>query len=37
MCVAAVLFMAIGFAVFSLLAAFGDLPRLLGRDRPIPR
>jgi len=32
MCVAAVVFMAIGLAVFSALAVFGDLPRLLGRE-----
>jgi putative spermidine/putrescine transport system permease protein len=35
MCVAAVLFMAIGLAVFGALAVFGDLPRLLGRETAI--
>jgi putative spermidine/putrescine transport system permease protein len=35
MCVAAVVFMAIGLAVFGALAVFGDLPRLLGRETAI--
>lgn len=35
MCVGAVLFMALGFAAFSLLAAIGDLPKLMGRHRPL--
>jgi putative spermidine/putrescine transport system permease protein len=35
MCVAAVLFMAVGFCVFGSLAAIGDLPRLMGRQRPL--
>jgi putative spermidine/putrescine transport system permease protein len=35
MCVAAVLFMIVGFCVFGLLAAIGDLPRLMGRLRPL--
>ena len=35
MCVAAVVFMAIGFVVFGLVALFGDLPRLLGREAAI--
>jgi putative spermidine/putrescine transport system permease protein len=35
MCVAAVVFMVIGFAIFCLLARLGDLPRLLGRDTPL--
>jgi putative spermidine/putrescine transport system permease protein len=35
MCVAAVVFMVIGFLVFGGLARFGDLPRLLGRDAPL--
>jgi putative spermidine/putrescine transport system permease protein len=35
MCVAAVVFMGIGLAVFGALAAFGDLPRLLGRETSI--
>ena len=35
MCVAAVLFMTVGFSVFGLLAAIGDLPKLMGRDRPL--
>lgn len=35
MCVAAVLFMAVGFCVFGALAAIGDLPRLMGRQRPL--
>jgi len=35
MCVAAVLFMAVGFCIFSLLATIGDLPKLMGRQRPL--
>jgi putative spermidine/putrescine transport system permease protein len=35
MCVAAVLFMIVGFCTFGLLARFGDLPRLMGRQRPL--
>ena len=35
MCVAAVLFMVTGFCIFSLLATIGDLPRLMGRQRPL--
>ena len=35
MCVAAVVFMFIGFAIFSILAVVGDLPRLLGRETSI--
>ena len=35
MCVAAVLFMVVGFCVFGALAAIGDLPRLMGRQRPL--
>ena len=35
MCVGAVLFMALGFAAFAFLAAVGDLPRLMGRRRPL--
>jgi putative spermidine/putrescine transport system permease protein len=35
MCVAAVLFMVVGFCIFSALAAIGDLPRLMGRTRPL--
>jgi putative spermidine/putrescine transport system permease protein len=30
MCVGAVLFMAVGIMAFSLVAAIGDLPKLLG-------
>jgi len=35
MCVAAVLFMAVGFCTFGLIARLGDLPRLMGRQRPL--
>ncbi|MDO8378551.1 ABC transporter permease [Phenylobacterium sp.] len=35
MCVGAVIFMALGFAAFSLLAAIGDLAKLMGRHRPL--
>jgi putative spermidine/putrescine transport system permease protein len=35
MCVAAVLFMAVGFCVFGSLSLIGDLPRLMGRQRPL--
>jgi putative spermidine/putrescine transport system permease protein len=35
MCVAAVLFMTVGFCIFSLLAVIGDLPKLMGRQRPL--
>jgi putative spermidine/putrescine transport system permease protein len=35
MCVAAMLFMAVGFGIFGLLALIGDLPRLMGRQRPL--
>jgi putative spermidine/putrescine transport system permease protein len=35
MCVAAVLFMVVGFFVFSALALIGDLPRLMGRTQPL--
>jgi putative spermidine/putrescine transport system permease protein len=35
MCVGAVLFMTLGFAAFSFLAAIGDLPKLMGRHRPL--
>ena len=35
MCVGAVLFMALGFAAFSFLAVIGDLPKLMGRHRPL--
>lgn len=35
MCVGAVIFMALGFSAFSLLAAIGDLPKLMGRHRPL--
>lgn len=35
MCVGAVMFMALGFSAFSLLAAIGDLPKLMGRHRPL--
>jgi putative spermidine/putrescine transport system permease protein len=35
MCVAAVLFMVVGFAVFSALSIIGDLPRLMGRQKPL--
>ncbi len=35
MCVGAVLFMVLGFAAFGFLARIGDLPKLMGRDRPL--
>lgn len=35
MCVAAVLFMVLGFTAFGFLAAIGDLPKLMGRHRPL--
>jgi putative spermidine/putrescine transport system permease protein len=35
MCVGAVLFMVLGFAAFSFLAMIGDLPKLMGRHRPL--
>jgi putative spermidine/putrescine transport system permease protein len=35
MCVGAVIFMVLGFAAFSFLAMVGDLPKLMGRHRPL--
>ena len=35
MCVGAVIFILVGFSAFSLLALVGDLPKLLGRQRPL--
>jgi putative spermidine/putrescine transport system permease protein len=35
MCVAAVLFMTVSFCIFTTLAVIGDLPRLMGRQRPL--
>jgi putative spermidine/putrescine transport system permease protein len=35
MCVGAVLFIVLGFAAFSFLAAISDLPKLMGRHRPL--
>lgn len=35
MCVAAVLFMLVSFLSFAALAAVGDLPKLLGRQKPL--
>jgi putative spermidine/putrescine transport system permease protein len=35
MCVGAVIFMVLGFAAFSFLAMIGDLPKLMGRHRPL--
>jgi len=35
MCVGAVLFIALGFSAFSFLAWIGDLPKLMGRHRPL--
>lgn len=35
MCVAAVLFMVVGFCIFGALAIIGDLPKLMGRQRPL--
>lgn len=36
MCVGAVIFMVLGFGGFALLSRFADLPKLMGRDKPIP-
>ena len=35
MCVAAVIFMTLGFAAFILMSKLADLPRLMGRTRPL--
>jgi putative spermidine/putrescine transport system permease protein len=35
MCVAAVIFMAMGFSAFALMSKVADLPRLMGRTRPL--
>jgi putative spermidine/putrescine transport system permease protein len=35
MCVGAVLFIVLGFSAFSLLAWIGDLPKLMGRHKPL--
>ena len=35
MCVAAVLFMVVSFCIFTALAMIGDLPRLMGRLKPL--
>lgn len=35
MCVGAVIVILLGFAAFSLLAAIRDLPKLMGRHRPL--
>jgi putative spermidine/putrescine transport system permease protein len=35
MCVGAVLFMALGFTAFATIARVADLPKLMGRQRPI--
>jgi hypothetical protein len=32
---AAVLFMVVSFCIFTALAGIGDLPRLMGRQRPL--